>query len=218
VRGKGIRRQRWLVVGLVALMAGGLAAVPAAAEGSGATTTSSEVYFFADPATSVGRSQLVRTDAGIAMTFNTSGLMAAEALTVWYVVFNEPAACTAACGEDDLFEPDGSLNEAQVAAADIVVGYATGDVANASGRVAFHDRLGVGEAVDEIIIGTGPLLKDARVAEVHLVARSHGPAVPGMVDDQIGSYAGGCETFLNPPEFADEVGECVDLQFAVHLP
>ena len=211
-------RNRWIVIGLVALLAGGLAAVPAAAAGGGATATSSDVYFFADPATSVGRSHLVRTDAGVAMTFNTSGLMAAEALTVWYVVFNDPGECTGACGEDDLFDPDGTLNEAQIAAADIVVGYATGDVSNASGRVAFRSRLGVGEAVDEIIIGNGPVLKDARAAEVHLVARSHGPAVPGLIDDQIGSFAGGCEVFLDPPEFADEVGECVDLQLAVHLP
>ena len=53
---------------------------------------------------------------------------------------------------------------------------------------------------------------------VQSVARSHGPAIDGSMVAQTTSYEGGCETLLNPPDIADEEGECVDLQFAMHLP
>ena len=62
------------------------------------------------------------------------------------------------------------------------------------------------------------MVKDSHGAEVHLVARSRGPAVPGLVSAQIGSYASGCDVFLNPPAVPTAVGECADNQFAVHLP
>jgi hypothetical protein len=44
-------------------------------------------------------------------------------------------------------------------------------------------------------------------AEVHLVIRTHGGHLPTLVDDQIGSFEGGCG--VNP---------CVDEQFSIHMP
>ena len=60
-------------------------------------------------------------------------------------------------------------------------------------------------------------------AEIHMVLRSHGPAVPGIVNEQIGSYVGGCPTTLPygfPPfsEVPDAAGECGDIIAAVHKP
>jgi len=43
-------------------------------------------------------------------------------------------------------------------------------------------------------------------AEIHLVVRTHGEALPGMIDEQIYTMSGGC----NP--------ECIDLQDAIFYP
>ncbi len=48
-------------------------------------------------------------------------------------------------------------------------------------------------------------------AEVHVVLRTHGPTVPGSINEQIGSYGGGSDVFY--PEFTaypNMVGECAD--------
>jgi len=140
---------------------------------------------------------------------------------MWWVVFNDPHGCSDACGEDDIFidgDPANGLNLDGVAAADIVVGYAGGTVATQRGTATMTSHLFVGAPVVEVLFGTLPILKSSTAAEIHLVARSHGPAVPGTVAEQIGSYAGGCEVFLLPPAIPTEIGECADIQFAVHQP
>ena len=214
------RRKRWAVTTVLALVLA-VVAIPALAQ-NGVEKTTSGVYWFAEPDRSVGHSHLWRTDDGVRMLFKTSELAPREALTIWWVVFNEPDKCTApGCGEDDIFndgDPELGLNNAQIVAADIVAGYATGDLASNGGQANFHATLGEGEIGPEVIFGVGALLKDAEEAEVHLVARSHGPAIPGLQDLQVGSFAGGCADFLNPPEIPDAEGECADIQFAVHLP
>jgi hypothetical protein len=39
-----------------------------------------------------------------------------------------------------------------------------------------------------------------------------------MLADQIGSFEGGCAVFLDPPEIADEAGECSDIHASIHAP
>ena len=157
------------------------------------------------------------------MGFETDDLAADETITMWWVVFNQPEACSEACDTDDLFvdgDPAGELNVGQIEAADIVAAYATGDVASSSGDIALSADLDENESpgTREIIFGDDVTLKDADTAEIHLVARSHGVAIPEIVDEQIGSFAGGCEAFLNPPDRPSAPGECSDVLFAVHLP
>ncbi len=151
----------------------------------------------------------------------TNGVAPKEALTLWWVVFNNPAGCSDPCDADDIFvdgDPAAGLNDAGIEAADIVAAYATGKVSSTSGRVNFTAGLSENEpsGTREIIFGDGATLKDAAGAEVHLVARSHGPAVAAIVDEQTGSFAGGCEVFLNPPSQPSAEGECADVLFAVH--
>jgi len=181
------------------------------------------VVAFADPGTPVGTSTLKRHDDDVSMTFRAYETEPRETFTIWWVVFNNPDACIGPCGDDDIFidgDSAGGLNEAQIEAADIVVAYATGKVATPRGRATFTAALDENEApgTREIIVGDDVTLKDASVAEIHLVARSHGPVIAGKVDEQIGSYAGGCEVFLDPPDTATEPGECADEFFAVHQP
>ncbi|MGF1667759.1 MAG: hypothetical protein ACFCVC_15985 [Acidimicrobiia bacterium] len=82
--------------------------------------------------------------------------------------------------------------------ADVVAGYAGGRLTNPAGRVTIVGSLEEGATGEGLILGTPPLLKDSRAAEIHLVARTHGPAIPGMVEEQLGSYEGGCTAFLLP--------------------
>ncbi|MGB5361588.1 MAG: hypothetical protein WBN27_16760, partial [Eudoraea sp.] len=56
-------------------------------------------------------------------------------------------------------------------------------------------------------------------AEVHVFLRTHGPAVPGLINEQIGAYRGGCEDlFLYLPftVYPNAIGEWADIAAAVH--
>lgn len=93
--------------------------------------------------------------------------MPREALTLWWVVFNDPQGCSDACGEDDIFvdgDPTKGINPDGLAAADIVVGYATGTVANRNGRATMTARLGTGAEVSEVLFGERRFSSRARMA------------------------------------------------------
>lgn len=128
------------------------------------------------------------------MTLHTSDLEPGAAYTVSWVVFNNPGACSnQECGEDDLFDP----------AVETSVQLTTGHVVPPSGKGHFAASLSIGGPSREVLFGPG--LLDARHAEVHLVVRSHGQPIPDLVQEQIGSFEGGCA--INVYE---------DVQFAVH--
>lgn len=177
--------------------------------------------------TVVGTSTLVRTDQGISASFRSSGLPAGQAVTLWFVIFNNPSDCTGACGLDDiLFNP--------AAEADFLV--AAGHVTGASGTANFGAHLQVGDtsgsAFPEIgmpdrVVG----LTNPWGAQVGLLLHSHGPKVPGQVlASQLSSFTGGCAVFLGdlelpgsgiadgPEDVPDAVGECSTLLASIHLP
>ena len=164
---------------------------------SGETATSGAVRRFADGSTvEGGLSTLVRSADGVTGTFLTT-LEPNEAATIWWVVFNRPENCTGGvCDEDDVLPPPGNVD------AGVSVLYATGRVADAYGKADYGARLMVGDMTNVLF---GPGLQDVKNAEIHMVARSHGPAVPDMVQEQISTFNEGC-----PPS------GCVDIQFAVH--
>ncbi len=134
------------------------------------------------------------------------------ALTVWWVVFNQPANCaTSPCGEPDLFNPTTQASAF----------YATGGLTRDEGRVMFVASLyetvpGRFQSIDAntSLLG-GPGLLDARKAEIWAVVRSHGPAlfdVPGAVRDQITGFLDpNCQDLGGP-------NECADIQIAIHQP
>jgi hypothetical protein len=53
----------------------------------------------------------------------------------------------------------------------------------------------------------GPALLDPFKAEMHLVIRSHGQPLSGMIEEQISSFNGGC-----PPN------TCANVQASIHQP
>jgi len=87
--------------------------------------------------------------------------------------------------------------------------YAGGLVVGKNGKANFSVNKSVGEIFDN------PL-----TAEIHLALRTHGPAIPGMIDEQTGTMDGGCTSgFPSGPGLhpdSDVEGYCANIQVAIH--
>lgn len=155
--------------------------------------------------------QFTRTNSGAAYSFRTTGLEKGHVVTMWWVIFNNPDECEnpnptleAACGIPDLFNGD---VEASVMGGD-------GNIVGGSGRstLAGHLREGQLKTFHPAFRGT-PGLVDAMRAEVHLVLRSHGPAIPGMIEEMRTTFEAAC-TPESSAGFGSGPNECADLQAA----
>jgi Cu/Zn superoxide dismutase len=171
--------KRRLLVGV--LLLGLLSAIPLSRAGAAtqAIRSTSNVTLISDLDAAVGTSTLTRTASGISFTLQTSGLEPGHAVTIWWMVVN-PA--------------DGG----------VAVLYAAGHVIDQDGTAEFGGYLQVGDS-DGYAMGTDTSLEDALNATVYLVVRDHGPAKPGLVNQQIHTF-GVC----NPT--------CTDLQISEHQP
>jgi hypothetical protein len=179
----------------------------------------SDVLTF-DDMTPVGSSRLTRNDGGVSYRVQTTGLEPGTATTLWIVILNHPEYCTATpCGLPYLFVPDVEAD----------VNYAAGNVIGGSGRATFAGRGNVGNDSGSIMGEWFGLpengLEDARGAEIHFIIRSHGPKIPGLVDEMIRTFNAGCgpDAMEGAPPVPEALGThgpntCVDVQFAVHLP
>jgi hypothetical protein len=154
-----------------------------------------------------GWSQLIRTEDGIAMELHTYDLEPGGAYTAWWVIFNNPGACSEACGEDDIFIFDAQGNLSPNPEADISILWAAGNVAGASGAATFSAYLAEDRPTGEVVVGQG--LQNAVGAEVHLVVRAHGDASVDKLYQQLNSF--------EPPSALGGVCDiCQDVQFAIH--
>lgn len=211
---------RRLVLMLVALLL--LAVVPQAALAGQPDKQPLHDFATGEPITGTF-SMLERSDDAVASRIRTTGTPG-HAMTIWYVIFNEPDNCSdGMCGEDDIFnngDPTQGFNFERINAARISVVYGgDGDVVNPGGRVALDGGLAEGEVPTgsfPVVIGdpddgapvpspvTG--LEDAMKAEIHIVLQDHGTAHedPELLESQLTGF----NTECNP--------DCVDVQFAVH--
>ena len=162
----------------------------------------------------VGSSTLTRSEDQIMTRFETSMLTPSYAYTLWWLVVNQPENCmTSPCGLADFANPDISVD----------VLFVSGRVANQSGEAIFTGVLLENDGTTSVNDQLGlPIdvggLQDTQTAQIHVVLRSHGPAQTGLVDEQISMYTGGCSTLFPPfSEIPDAVGECGDIQVAIHL-
>lgn len=221
LRGRESAMSRMTISTVLALLLSltlGLGVASAAA----ADRSTSNVYWTWDTSSPVGESTLTRTDAGISATFQTEGLLANQAVTMWFIVVNNPAACNATpCSIEDLL-----FNEA--AQGDFLFG--AGKITGGSGVGHFGGSLRVGDVSGSGFIEIGMPeravgLLDPRGAEVHLALHSHGPALTGQaLKSQISSFLGGCEVFLgnqfgiadSPAAVPSAPGECSTFQVSVH--
>ena len=143
-------------------------------------------------------STLHRNKNGITVNFKTDGLIPGNAYTLWFVVFDGPGP---------------PYNT-----------YAAGHVVGGSGKGNFSGHLSVGDILDHPM---NPDLKRAfnnpLTAEVHMALRTHGPAQPGMIPEQIQTINGGCLLpeigFESGPALYPDsgiVGYCANIQVAMH--
>lgn len=143
-------------------------------------------------------SSLARTREGVFMTFHTSGLTPGTVATAWWVIFNKPRNCaTRPCSVADLPNPE--VQSSLVNAAGRIIG--------ADGTATYGDFLAVGDTTGA---WTGAGLMNAFKAEIHLVTRTHGPAIlgdPTVLGQQLSMFNGGC-----PPN------TCANLQVSIHQP
>ena len=155
------------------------------------------------------RATLSKTEEGIEYSITTSGLVPGNGYTVWVMAFNGPSACAGAdapegfrCGGSDMGNPDAGFS--------LIYGgdgkFAQSETETFRGRVAKGDTGGVE-------LDTGPLTAPA-AAEVHLRIRDHGPAQPGMEEDQIRTLQGGCTEDAPPGGGGGQRGSypCRDVQ------
>ncbi len=199
---------------LLTVLAAGFAAAPGHA--SSAERSSSPVI--ALPSFSIvegASSTLVRTGSGLSATFKTGGLPAGEAFTVWFVVFNNPAACGAPmmgvsrCGEPDLFNP------ATMAGAFTAGGHVIGS----GGPATIAGSLRVGDMRRALTFGPDapPALPNALTnplgAEVVLILLRHGPWTPGSPEQFKTFWA--CNLPVGPG--TTPLG-CEEPQLSVHQP
>ena len=197
-------------VALLALFTG---AAAMAAHLVASTTNTTDVLWFSDGSPTGGHSHLTRADARLVAVVEAASLKPGDAHTLWWVVFNEPAGCTFPCGEDDLFNPDGTLNEAGVGNAQIAIGNASGNVVKSDGTLEFGAQLemGVNTPGHQVLFGAGfgpiMLINDPDAVEVHLIGQTHGKGRGGPpLLKQLSMVDSNCTP------------NCADLQFAVHLP
>ncbi len=206
------------VAGIGLLLSGGSVQ---AAPPSGAVSQS-DAYRFADgSAVDGGRSTLVRASDSVTATFNSSDLESKSVYTMWWVIFNNPEECVAPmpglsqCGEADVFgEPFGDTP------VQVSVQYAAGNIVGGTGMVSFGAHLEEGELPSgdgQLVFGPG--LIDAKKAEVHLVIRNHGKAIPPLEMAQLTTFGGACTAETDPTGIGPTgPNECADVQFAVHQP
>lgn len=211
-----------LLPALIAIAPGGAIQNVSATAGAGASRRStSPVNSTWDSGTVLGRSALVRNENGISATFETTNLPAGGAVTLWFGVFNNPAACASSpCTPDDAANP--------AVRADFLWG--GGHNVGASGNGSFAGRLAVGDVSGSAFIEFGNPeaavgLVDPWGAEIILLLHSHGPAQTGQaLKYQLTSFLGGCDVFLGGADgFADgpgdvpaSVGQCATFQESTH--
>ncbi len=168
----------------------------------------------------VGESELTRKEDGLLVNFKTTGLTPGYTYTLWWLIWNNPEACTIPNYCRDL-----DFSNAASTQPDMM--YAAGHVVGKNGKGNFSGYLRVGDDSTSIndLFGfpdAGGLQQGKTFSsEVHLLLRSHGPAIPGLVNVQINTFDGGCDDpFAIPPftEIPDEIGECSEIQAAIHSP
>ena len=167
-----------------------------------------------------GTATLHRNANGITVNFKAEGLYPG-AYTIWWVIWNKPQNCITpgACIEADFANADN---------VEVDIMYAGGNVVGNNGKGNFSGHLNAGddspESINELmglpIVG-GLELGNTFDAEIHIVLRTHGPAVPGLINEQIGSYEGGCDEplkYMPFTEYPNTIGECADIAAVIFPP
>lgn len=208
---------------LIALALTLLVVVATAAESAPSERSTSPVLTIPPPGppSVVGSSHVVRTDNGVSVRLESSGLEPGHAVTLWIIAANSPEDCEA--GIPGLSQCGPADHEA--GRGDISVHQGTGRIARDDGTAAYGAHLRVGDR-SQALFEDDPGLLDPRGAEVLLILKTHGPKIPELTSDMLSTFAGGCADQSFPPSLTpneDLVGEagpndCAEIQISVHQP
>jgi hypothetical protein len=164
-----------------------------------ATYQTADIHTFPDGVgLTGGAGTLTRTKRSVTARLYASGLDMEAAYTVWWVVWNDPSECAGTpCGLGDLGGPGNS------------VFYATGFVTGADGTANVSAHVNAGSLRDgiDVLIPGGLDAGNGFDAEIHMIIRSHGGILAGLVSGQIGSFSGSCD-----------INVCEDQQAIAFLP
>jgi hypothetical protein len=191
-----MKRRAAYLLGIPALLIGvGIAATATAAPAEvqrvhvGWHAQSGNVPF--SPVAAGATAQLVRNENGISYSIRTEKLNPGHAYTVWVVVINNPAACTASpcSGPDIVLNP---ATRSQIT-------YGTGHLVGGSGQAGFGGHLDRGAIANGWLPDPG--LEDPFTADVHLVLNDHGPVLGDFMPEMIKTYRAGCTDASLPAIF-----------------
>jgi len=170
-------------------------------------------------------SSLIRTANGVSASLSTSGLVPDAAHTMWWLVFNNPEACTGGeQGTELQCLPPGDIGDPAV---DASVFGGAGQVSDIYGHATFSAHAFLGEQ-NGLTLLRGPGIVDPFKAEIHLIVQDHGPAGPledaGLLEEALRYPGVGCRALDTdgdgePDEFEPNNGICLgDIQGVAHVP
>ena len=173
---------------------------------------------FGDPGTQIGdeTSFLTRSDRGVHARLSTSDLTPGNPYTLWMVVFNDPSDCD---NPPECAFPGDRFHSAEVSAH-----FMDGKVAGRNGTANFAGSLKINDLRNELLGHTeDAAFTDAMKAQFLLIIRDHGPKISGEVNEQIGTFLGGCNhpgdgsvAFPAPP--VTDKNTCALTQMSLHVP
>lgn len=163
---------------------------------AGHSFQAANLHVFGTDTSIAGAATLYRSAEAVRATISTTGLDRKSAYTVWAIVWNDPALCADACDAADLGVAGSS------------VFYAAGFVTGTDGSVTVSFQVDAGDLAtgSDVRFGPGIEAGNGNDAEIHFLVRSHGKAIPELVDLQISTVGGACA-----------INTCVD-QYAVAFP
>lgn len=182
------------------------------------------VHMFGDDSVVEGaEAVLTRMEHGISMSLDAVGLRPDEAYTIWWLIFDAPSNCSdGVCGINDVYLMDSNgdfildgnglrqLNRASNEAAQMSALWAAGSIAYRNGTAHFEGHLPIGDTTGDVWFGHG--LSNPMGADIHLIIREHGQAVPSMLQNQLYRFDGGaCPNPVNQEP-------CKNIEYAIFTP
>lgn len=161
---------------------------------------------------SSGQARIMKNGAEIKV--KATGLEPGHAYTMWVVYFGDSLLCDDGCNGPDLAPAGGGVI------------WGAGAIGGGNGQATFVAHLKNGDGADYDSSPPPPFAFAAYEAgpnnEFHVVIKSHGPTIAGLVHDQLSTYGGGCEVGVGPrPEEGGDFpvpsapGECGEIQLYV---
>ena len=157
-----------------------------------------------------------KSAAGISAHVTSNGLTPGNAVTFWLVAVQNPDLC-----ESNPCSPVEAMGEGMKMGTVAING--GGAVVGADGTILISSFMPTGSVKGNLF---STKLDKPETSEVHVVIHNHGPLIPGVEADMLGTYRGGCNDASIPPFYppsaamdgAPGPNKCHTAQVALFLP